>query len=156
MWQEVIVHKSHEAITVCWNFIPFWYVLEDPIAKRLSASPRNISERKDVHIAYDQPPVQVRSEKMSFDAFYFFHSSVLRNSCYFNIYHPVPPDNARLNHCSENPVVSVWYYTFFILLVYTDVVTHIINQFYTQHFNTQLLEKVICIPNLVPIRAFRS
>ncbi|KAL1805331.1 protein GLUTELIN PRECURSOR ACCUMULATION 3 isoform X2 [Daucus carota subsp. sativus] len=37
-----------------------WWLVpeEDPIAKRLSASPRNISERKDVHIAYDQPPVQ--------------------------------------------------------------------------------------------------
>lgn len=44
-----------------------WWLVpeEDPIAKRLSSSPRNINQSKDVYIPYDRPPVQESEIKAS-------------------------------------------------------------------------------------------
>lgn len=55
------------------NFIPYSYVLEDPIAKRLSAPPRNINQGKDVYIPYDRPPVQVTSKELFLMPFISFN-----------------------------------------------------------------------------------
>lgn len=115
-------------------------MLEDPIANRLSASPQNINQSKDVYIPYDRPPVQVTSKEVSFDAFYFFHLlfsvTLVAKDLSFSTLANAAIESLFWNIC----IGSSWYYTSLIWFtshasVYVEIVSHLVNQWKTQDLN---------------------